>query len=93
MQPVLHHERRANGDHLPGTPLHRDGEHHPHRRQRRELKVGEQRLFPKRLHRTFRLQDQQQCSGARIRTTLEEEETYVNVRVDDVGSADGTSNL
>lgn len=38
IQPVLHHERRANSDHLPGTALHRDGEHHPDRRQRGELK-------------------------------------------------------
>lgn len=43
IQPVLHHERRADGDHLPGTTLHRDGEHHPDRRQRRELKVREER--------------------------------------------------
>lgn len=94
IQPVLHHERGANGDHLPGTTLHRDGEHHPDRRQRGELKVGEERLKS----RTFPLLDQQRCCDAQIRAMLvflmeEEEQTYVDVRVDDVGSADGTSNL
>lgn len=37
IQPVLHHEGRANSNDLPGTALHCDGEDHSDWRQGRKL--------------------------------------------------------